>query len=379
MPESYLRLSPESAMPRIVGVDAARGLAIIMVVVGHALEILFLNRPDHGFNPAAFTTWRLLYAAHVPSFLVIAGLVATPSGPNSIRREPLELLCLAMIWHLIGAAIVGVVLMAQAPSLATLQGVMIVTLRPFVLGTGFSVPALWFLVVLAATEALWARLKARPALLVAAIVALNLVAVAAPREIPNLWGFKSVGPALAFYALGVHLQRTPRRYLAWGALLCLVVWMAVAAANRGCALPSANWCAAPGFQGHFGVFMAMGFYGSYPLFLLAAGAGSLAIIGLGLTLAATPAVGVLAWIGRRSLELYLLNGLVTVAANPLLKIPPLSDNHALAVAVVAAVAVVSQVALLRGSERLMARVRRVSRHLALVAKSRIGGGSGASS
>jgi peptidoglycan/LPS O-acetylase OafA/YrhL len=87
----------------------------------------------------------------------------------------------------------------------------------------------------------------------------------------------------------------------------------------------------------------------------------------------------LAWIGRRSLELYLVNGLVMVLVNPVLKIPPLSGNHALAVAVVAAVAVVSQLALLRGSERLMERVRRLSRHVARRARSRIAERTAASS
>lgn len=359
-------------------IDAARGVAIALVIVGHAIEPLFYNRADGAFSDLAFTIWRGIYAAHLPAFFLIAGLVRPPReiGQHGSPRSPLQLISLAFVWHLIGIGIVTALALAEPSPGHGLAEAGVVLVRPFVLGTGFSIPPLWFLLALAGVETVWGRVEGRWARIVAMAIALTLVSVFTPHDIANFWSFKALGPGLTFYAAGVALQRAPKRWFVWGLGACVLVWLAAAAANRGCDLPSAAWCAAEGMNGRFAVFMAIGRYGTYPLFLLAALAGSGAILGLGVLLSRSIFSPLLVWMGRRSLDLYLVNGLLMVIFNPLVRQAPLSGRDAVVVPVVIAVALVSQLILGSRAGSLVAATQRMAGRLsrALGAPVRLGPG-----
>lgn len=303
--------------------DIARGLAIVLVVIGHALEILFYNRPDGAFSQDAFALWRLIYAGHIPAFFVIAGLVSpTRDAPAPARAH--QLVGLALIAHLAIALPVAVLQLTQgaaAPSTVLVQA-----LRPLILGAGFSAPSLWFLVALAGVETIWRRTRTKVALLLGAIAILTAISLMVPRAVPNLWSFRDLGPGLTFYAIGAALKRVRGRRLAQAGAFALGAWVWAAASNKGCYLPREGWCPLAGMGGRFGPLMALGAFGDYRLFLLSGSSAAVALLGAGALLARTPADRALAGLGRRSLDLYLVNGAVLALVNPALKSFPISAD-----------------------------------------------------
>ncbi|WP_161495684.1 acyltransferase [Caulobacter sp. X] len=303
--------------------DIARGLAIILVVIGHALEILFYNRPDGGFSEDAFALWRLIYAGHIPAFFVIAGLVS-PSRNLPAPTRAHQLVGLALAAHLAIALPLAALQLTQHPRAATT--ILVQALRPLILGTGFSAPSLWFLIALAGVETVWRRTRAKVAVLVLTILVLTAVALVVPRAVPNLWSFRDLGPGLTFYALGAALKRVRGRRLAQACAFALGAWVWAAASNKGCYLPKEGWCPLPGMGGRFGPLMALGAFGDYRLFLLSGASAAVALLGAGAVLARTPAREALGWVGRRSLDLYLVNGAALALANPVLKGLPMSPN-----------------------------------------------------
>lgn len=264
------------------------------------------------------------------------------------------LVALAFVWHAIGVVLLTIMALVEDPSFETLQASAVLALRPLILGTGFSLAPLWFLLTLGCVEMIWARLRGRPAVLTAVATGLSLAAIIATNDMANFWGFKTLGPALSFYALGHALRTVPKSWFIMMLGLSACTWIAVAAANRGCLLPSQDWCPIEGFHGRFGVFMAIGRYGFYPLFLLGAAAGSLAILGLGALFSRSPLSKFWVRAGRRSLELYLVNAVVLTLINPLLRTSPLSGNDLQLIPVVAAVAVMSQALIAKFAGRFIA-------------------------
>ncbi len=292
-------------------------------MIGHALEILFYNRPDGAFSEDAFAIWRLIYAGHIPAFFVIAGLVS-PSRNLPAPTRAHQLVGLALTAHLLIALPVAVLQLLQHPR--DVMVILVQALRPLVLGTGFSAPSLWFLVALAGVETIWTRTRAKVALLVLTIGVLTVVALAVPRQVPNLWSFRDLGPGLTFYVLGAALKRVRGRRLAQASAFALAAWVWAAASNKGCYLPKEGRCPLAGMGGRFGPLMALGAFGDYRLFLLSGASASVALLGAGAVLARTPAREALGWLGRRSLDLYLINSVALALANPLLKSLPMSTS-----------------------------------------------------
>jgi fucose 4-O-acetylase-like acetyltransferase len=319
-------------------IDAARGVAIVLVVVGHALEILFYNRPDGAFSQVAFDIWRLIYAAHIPAFFMLAGMSRNPVlGFNSARSG--RLIVLAMCAHLI-TALPTIALTIEA-SFDKLALALALLLRPLVLGTGFSAPSLWFLVALAGVEWLWIKLQSKPVFIFGALTVLTALAVLCPPIVPNFWSFKDLGPGLMFYVLGAALRDAPRRRFVQLTALAVMSWILATASNKGCYLPHEGWCGLPGLKGQFAPMMAIGAYGDYRLFVVSAISGALAIIGVGVAATKSPVGRAAIWAGRNSLNIYLLNAMVLAIANPILKTVPLGSDSSAAVLAVAIVSVLA--------------------------------------
>jgi len=362
--------APQSNAPsvtdRVDWIDAARGLAIVLVIIGHAMEPTFYHRPDHNFSSLGFQTWRLIYSMHLPALFMIAGLVKKPQNQvsSSPVRTPVFLVALAFVWHLVGVVVVALTTVLQKSSVLVLTQLPAIALRPFILGTGFSLAPLWFLLTLASVEMIWSRLRGRPAVLTAVATGLSLLAINAPQSMANFWGFKSLGPALTFYALGHAFRIAPKRWFIWTLGLSTCTWIAAAAANHGCILPTGAVCEIEGFNGHFGVFMAIGRYGFYPYFLIAAATGGLVILGLGTILSRGPLARFWVWAGRSSLELYLVNAVVFTVLNPLLRMSALSGNDLRLIPVLAVVAVLSHALLAKALIPTIARSKSLAGHLA---------------
>src|SRR5215213_1425302 len=85
-------------------VDVARGLAMLLVVYGHALEIFFNGRVDGRFSTFPFETWRPIYAFHMPAFYFVSGLVSANLSGKTLRKTlvtAIALILFADITHLL--------------------------------------------------------------------------------------------------------------------------------------------------------------------------------------------------------------------------------------------------------------------------------------
>lgn len=218
---------------RDVTIDVARGIAIILVVVGH----------NHAVSTAAPGFIAALFLFHVPLFFALSGLVQ--------REQPLgtSVLTLArrlLVPFFVAAFAVGIVkcVTRGQPLAEMLSGV--------AWGTGQTLPwsHLWFLpalfVTLLALQAL-RRIPAPPALRwlgVAAVSAVALIVLpfATGPELPGFtppvgwpWSLDLLAACLTFAALGAWLGGAPaaRALLArpWVALIAAAVFAACVSAR----------------------------------------------------------------------------------------------------------------------------------------------------
>lgn len=298
------------------GLDAARGVAIVLVLVAHALEAQFLERPDGVFVETSFRLWQAIYAFHMPLFFLLSGAanrgIATKTGHEVIAGSA-KLVLLAWICQIVGATtaiVLGRIPLAPGPVVETL-------FRPIVVGYDWSTAVIWFLVALAVVRPVVHALSARrsaPAM-VAAFVVLGLGAVAlVDPAIDDLQQIRTWVPGVFFFALGGWIARDRRRLPAmpFGAVL-LVAAIALAPLNLGCRWSPLEVCGLTVLDGHAAVVMVGGFYGNLPLFLITALLGSIGVWSIAAAIRPLGAEG----IGRRSLELFLLNGFVLVFAGPI--------------------------------------------------------------
>ena len=79
---------------RLTWVDSARGVAILLVVLGHAIQFT-----DEDFDSNA--AFRFIYAVHMPLFMFISGMVARVAGMSTkefLRNRARTLLLPFLAW-----------------------------------------------------------------------------------------------------------------------------------------------------------------------------------------------------------------------------------------------------------------------------------------
>jgi fucose 4-O-acetylase-like acetyltransferase len=81
---------------RIPAVDAVRGLAILLVVIGHAVQS---SVADFHSNPV----WQIIYAFHMPLFMAVSGYVA---GKVDLWQKFKHLVIPFVSWYLVGYLLV---------------------------------------------------------------------------------------------------------------------------------------------------------------------------------------------------------------------------------------------------------------------------------
>ncbi|HEY5994802.1 MAG TPA: acyltransferase family protein [Gallionellaceae bacterium] len=72
-------MSTVSTMSRINYLDTARGWAILLVVLGHAIQYTVANFDEN-------VLFRLIYAVHMPLFMFISGYVTLPSDKEKLAK-----------------------------------------------------------------------------------------------------------------------------------------------------------------------------------------------------------------------------------------------------------------------------------------------------
>lgn len=75
-------------------VDASKGLAILLVVVGHVLQS-HLPRPDDN------CVYRIIYSFHMPLFFLLSGWVVKPDTNGRIKKTLMRLLPATCSWYII--------------------------------------------------------------------------------------------------------------------------------------------------------------------------------------------------------------------------------------------------------------------------------------
>lgn len=297
--------------------DVCRGLGILLVLYGHALEATFPEQAS--LADTQFFQWQFIYTFHMPLFFFISGWVFRKKPLAAVLGTGLYLVLIALATHLVGSALQGMDQPFDARQV----------LQPLVAWDHFSVVVTWYLVALAFVNLLFHALqgssRARQLSIWAGLVVLQVIAW---KTHTRYFQVQTWLPGLLFYALGQWFSQRGRAAAVQGWLRGSRVWLlplglalalAVAPLNGGCTLVPMKVCA--DFRGQFGVMFAIGRYGFLPAFLVSA------LLGIALTVALALVISRLRWaaasrglafIGQRTLELLVLNGFVLVFLQPAL-------------------------------------------------------------
>jgi peptidoglycan/LPS O-acetylase OafA/YrhL len=222
------------------------------------------------------------------------------AGPEVLRGS-LRLLARAWAVHILGAF----VNIAIQPELRSSFGAAAWSIvDPILEGYKGSVGVLWFLTSLCFVQILaYLSLRRFPA---AAVVLVAMAATAATAYLPEQYLMKTWMPGLAFFALGYQFSQWQIRWRFWPAIPFIAAVILTAPLNHGCTFSFSQTCGSVPFS----VRMFMGSYGFLPVFFLTSLFGSLGAVCLSAGLARFSASGLLAYMGRKSLELFIINGFV---------------------------------------------------------------------
>lgn len=311
--------------------DVARGLAMVIVLYGHALEIFFLERPDGLFVREAFLQYKVLASFAMPLFFLVSGAAAAKlpvKGWRNVLRTSLHLLLLAYLVHALGLLVMAAgLLLGQEGSFAELVRF---GLESALKGRDFSTIVVWFLVSLAIVRLIAYALFSRLPRAVGWIIAPAGLASLLVPVLPNAFMLKTWFAGLVFFGLGMVLAPELKRpaLLAALPLAPLVIWLALA--NQGCIYDPADSCPLPNLPAEAVVWLHDGETGFVPLFYLTALLGCALALACAQIVLRLPPAGLgparfLAAIGRRSLDLLVINGFVLVFLQPQLKRIPLED------------------------------------------------------
>lgn len=269
------------ARHRDTQLDAARGLAVLLVLFGHLLQPVFYG--PSGPNPGpALAVWRVIYAFHMPFFFLLCGMVDRVRGDEDIAAASLSALKL--------------VLTALAFStLALIPPLLDGTVSPgsalldMLRARDLSLSVLWFLVALGLVRVVYAAALALAfphAYWVVLGGALAVSWICSAQAFP-FWQIHALLGALPFYVAG---RRLGRRALDASALLGV------------CGLAVLLLCAPRNF-----VHVATGQYGNPALFAVTAVAGCGFMLAVADRLRGPPRA-VAAFLGRTSFDLYIVSG-----------------------------------------------------------------------
>jgi acyltransferase len=295
-----------TAMARIQLVDIARGIAILLVLFGHAIEVFFQS-PHLG--PVIMTVWKFIYSFHVPLFYFLSGVVAPRGSVARIIRSSVRLLLLAQ-WVDFPALILSSTLLgAGTPATQILLNGLTLS--------GQTLIVTWFLASLALIQLISivydrGGIPLKVGLWILLILAFFLHA----ETLTNFFQVGSLFAGFLFYRFGLAARKSMewldsikiRTAIPLVGFLALLLAFTLDAENRGC--PWALTQACPNIAGRFVVFLFNGDMGQIPVFIAAAFLGILGSLGISksLSLKTVPTTRILRRIGENSLLLLIING-----------------------------------------------------------------------
>ena len=302
--------------------DVAKGIGILLVVLGHALELYLGDGAGgtrgNGFAPATFAVWKFIYAFHMPLFFLLSGMATPDLAGTRLQRTlagALHLILLATVLQLLFAPL----RLAVSQPGASLPTALATVVWPAIKLETYALVVTWFLPCLALVRlAAWLVANTRRPSLV--VVPLCLLCVAEHYAGIGYLQLRSVIVGLAFFAIGQRLFSLPEHLpRAAHAILFLAAASITALtfdANHGCWFSLARTCPGPRY-GEFAVLMVSGAFGFLPLFALTALTGAAAVLSAA-CLVAGRAAQALSLVGRHTLDLLIVNGITLVFIQPLL-------------------------------------------------------------
>lgn len=191
------------AHPRLLWIDASRGLVMLMVILLHISGYEYL--PDTaGYSSVAVNSWNevnnLLAAARMPALFVISGWLASTSisegfGFSRTRKRILTNAWLLVLWTGIYAAVTVVLKGQNTPNTVTPSTVLVNLLLPN--------STLWFLAALVWYTVLLTALRRVPKIVVlAGLLALSAYTITYWSTVSGLW--VKLPQFGLFFALGVY-------------------------------------------------------------------------------------------------------------------------------------------------------------------------------
>lgn len=288
--------------------DIARGIGMALVIYGHFIEPIYPAREDIGraFNELAFSQWQVIYSFHMMLFFLVSGAVNKKLPKKEwpdVLRGSLRLLALAWVVHLLGV----IVDFSTGNMPATPWEAMSTAFTPIIEGTSWSVGVLWFLTSLCFVQLLAYFLLRHLSAIAVIVGAMAATAAVVYFDASNYYLFRTWMPGLSFFALGYLFAQLQIRWLVWPCIFLFAAVILLVPLNSGCAYTINSTC--DQFEdGPFGVRMFGGSYGCLPWFFVTAFVGSIAVVCLSAGLARYKSSAVLAYMGKNSLDLFIING-----------------------------------------------------------------------
>lgn len=303
-------------------IDIAKGIGIILVALGHFLEIGFMHRPDGQFSHVAFFPWQFIYSFHMPLFFFLAGFTSKSLSKRAfedVLRSSLTLMVLAVAIHL-AAGMADLAFLHGDPGFSPADYLGSLALGAAT-GSGLKTIVIWFLVALAVIRVLaFALLRfASPqlAVLIGAGLCVGSIAFGST-ELRNVFQYKAIFGGLPFFVAGLfvslgQLQRLSRFYWFVPAIPAAIVLLSINLLNC-----NAETC--PGeLGGYSGVLLATGKYGNPALFAINACLGIYLALVVAEALGTTRAADWFQALGARTISILIVNGVMLQYVNPVLK------------------------------------------------------------
>lgn len=166
-------------------VDLCKGVAIILVVIGHAVQHYSLRFDDN-------ILFRIIYSFHMPLFFILSGMVTNPDGGSRIAKAAKRLVIPALFWYLLQYWVEG-----------SYKSVNVVAyIVQFLVSPDNGLWFLWVLFFIIAIFVFTRRLEARIGVMAYPLAVVLLYAVPL-----NRFGLHLMKYYLPFFLLGYSLAR----------------------------------------------------------------------------------------------------------------------------------------------------------------------------